>query len=215
MDIATLVFVNVEQHTGFGPEILRGRRRNRPIFVARSMFACVMRDLFPSGGVSTVDIGMMLGGKDHTSILHQIRRGREMLRRDPTFKSAYLETLEVAKKAMSDDAMLDMTEIRALRFVEVIVEAMRVGLTSFMRKDPTMFCLAFETGNLANYADVVTKKIAAMSVTPQVALPKKPVPRPAEFSRPGEPIFDPHKLREALAARALQQRLAEKHPEKR
>ncbi|WP_170145735.1 helix-turn-helix domain-containing protein [Rhodoplanes elegans] len=61
----------VGQHYGFSPMDLRAPRRDAPIVRARHLAYWMLRDV---KGISLPEIGRVLGGRDHTSVLHGIRK---------------------------------------------------------------------------------------------------------------------------------------------
>ena len=77
--------------TGISVDALTSKRRERQVAYARHLAMYLLRDLAQQ---SYAQIGRLLGGRDHTTVLHGYRRVSEMLESDP-------------------DVRRDLTEIRA------------------------------------------------------------------------------------------------------
>ena len=65
---------------------LCGQRKLRSICQARYIAAKLMCELT---GLSTPEIGLKLGGKDHTTVLHNLHRADELLVTNTLFRSDY------------------------------------------------------------------------------------------------------------------------------
>jgi chromosomal replication initiator protein len=68
---------------GFTITELKGDSRYTELVRARWAVMLAMRER----GVSTPRIGAALGGRDHTTVLHGLRRAIELKRKDPLFAS--------------------------------------------------------------------------------------------------------------------------------
>jgi len=69
----------VARHFGLKPEELAGKRRDRAVVVPRQIAMYLAREL---GQASTVQIGTVFGGRDHSTVLHACQKVRDMLETD-------------------------------------------------------------------------------------------------------------------------------------
>lgn len=74
----------VSKTTGVGVPALRGRRRTRPVARARQAAYWL---LARHTSLSLSAIGARLGGRDHTSVLHGVRRADVLRVGDPAFQT--------------------------------------------------------------------------------------------------------------------------------
>lgn len=72
----------VGYNMGVTPAAICGPRRHAALVRARTAACWLLRQLTT---YSLVDIGLVLGGRDHTTIGAAIRRAEDMRRRDPAF----------------------------------------------------------------------------------------------------------------------------------
>ena len=54
-------------------------------------------------GTSLVRIGQIFGGRDHSTVIHSIRKVEEQMARDPEFRKQVLEAREEVRDASSQD----------------------------------------------------------------------------------------------------------------
>lgn len=78
----------VSQYYSLDGKILRGRQRSRNIVVPRQVAMYLMREETES---SLVEIGSVLGGRDHTTVLHGCEKIAEELNNDSRLRSDVLE----------------------------------------------------------------------------------------------------------------------------
>ena len=69
-------------------KVLTSASRRKGVVAARAVAIYLARELTP---LSYADIGQMLGGRDHTTIMHSYRRIRDELPRDPALESSVAE----------------------------------------------------------------------------------------------------------------------------
>lgn len=83
---AVAVHAAVSRVTGASVEALRGRARPAALARARCLGWLACRRVWPE--VSLPEMGRMFG-RDHTTILHSLRRGAERMKTDPEFVSDF------------------------------------------------------------------------------------------------------------------------------
>jgi chromosomal replication initiator protein len=103
----------------FGVSVLdmRARRRDGKVYQARAAACLLARELT---GRTYPQIGRILAGRDHTTIIHAVELAREMLAADDDFKVAYA----AAKMAVETVAATKLAEL--LRDEEPAVIAARI-----------------------------------------------------------------------------------------
>ena len=84
--IARKVIAITAAHFGFTTELLCGQRRKQPIVRARYIVVHMVSELT---GMSTPELGLKLGGRDHTTIIHSLRRAADLFVTNPLFRSDY------------------------------------------------------------------------------------------------------------------------------
>lgn len=65
---------------------LISERRDWPVVRYRQLGFLLSKELTP---LSTIRIGRYFGGKDHTTVLHGIKKAKEFIRSDPAMKEGY------------------------------------------------------------------------------------------------------------------------------
>lgn len=82
------ILEHVSKYYGIDGKILKGRQRSRNIVVPRQVAMYLMREETES---SLVEIGNVLGGRDHTTVLHGCEKIAEELNSDSRLRSDVLE----------------------------------------------------------------------------------------------------------------------------
>jgi chromosomal replication initiator protein len=77
-----IIIRTVSAFTGISVRDIRSDRRQAPIVRARFIAVHLCRE-FTSASLPV--IGRMLGGRDHTTIIHALRRAADRSQRDPVF----------------------------------------------------------------------------------------------------------------------------------
>lgn len=81
--LVTTVFAEVAQHFGVSQyAMLHGKRRRKIETRARFASAWLLRNLF---NLSYPQIGQVMGGRNHTTIISACRRARYVMLADPAF----------------------------------------------------------------------------------------------------------------------------------
>jgi chromosomal replication initiator protein len=75
------ILVAVSNRFGVTPDLLRGPRRACEIVRPRQIAYLMVPELRPD--LSLPAIGRQFGDRDHTTIMHGIKRARELMRDDP------------------------------------------------------------------------------------------------------------------------------------
>ncbi len=65
------------------PEALSSKRRTKDLTVPRQVAMYLIKEAL---GISLVHIGELFGGRDHSTVIHSIRKVEEEMERDPAFK---------------------------------------------------------------------------------------------------------------------------------
>jgi len=76
------------------PEALASKRRTKDLTVPRQVAMYLIKETL---GTSLVRIGEMFGGRDHSTVIHSIRRVEEEMARDPEFRKRVDEAREEAR----------------------------------------------------------------------------------------------------------------------
>jgi len=84
------LLTTVAEAFGVPIEAIVGSTRRRRIFEARAAVAWLLRQCYPSMGL--VEIGDILGGRDHTTVMNALARVEERMADDPTY-AALLRTI--------------------------------------------------------------------------------------------------------------------------
>lgn len=82
------ILETVSKYYGIDSKILKGRQRSRNIVVPRQVAMYLMREETES---SLVEIGSVLGGRDHTTVLHGCEKIAEEINTDSRLRSDVLE----------------------------------------------------------------------------------------------------------------------------
>ena len=77
------------QHFGLTQEQLLGRSRVRTISVPRQLVMYIIRE---ETGISYPEIGRILGGRDHSTIVHGCEKISELIKKDPQLRSDWFAT---------------------------------------------------------------------------------------------------------------------------
>jgi len=75
------------------PEALESKRRTKDLTVPRQVAMYLIKEAL---GTSLVRIGELFGGRDHSTVIHSIRKVEEEMERDPAFR----EQVDAARKEM-------------------------------------------------------------------------------------------------------------------
>jgi len=76
------------------PEALASKRRTKDLTVPRQVAMYLIKETL---GTSLVQIGEMFGGRDHSTVIHSIRKVEEEMARDPEFRRRVDEAREEAR----------------------------------------------------------------------------------------------------------------------
>jgi chromosomal replication initiator protein len=76
------------------PEALASKRRTKDLTVPRQVAMYLIKETL---GTSLVRIGEMFGGRDHSTVIHSIRKVEEEMARDPEFRKRVDEAREEAR----------------------------------------------------------------------------------------------------------------------
>jgi chromosomal replication initiator protein len=82
------------------PEALASKRRTKDLTVPRHVAMYLIKETL---GTSLVRIGQIFGGRDHSTVIHSIRKVEEEMARDPEFRKQVLEAREEVRDASSRD----------------------------------------------------------------------------------------------------------------
>ncbi len=80
------------------PEALASKRRTKDLTVPRQVAMYLIKETL---GTSLVRIGEMFGGRDHSTVIHSIRKVEEEMARDPEFRKRVDEAREEARGSSS------------------------------------------------------------------------------------------------------------------
>jgi chromosomal replication initiator protein len=78
----TAIVESVSRRLGLSTRDVRSPRRAQPLARARHLIAYLAHEY---AGFSLPALGQALGNRDHTTVLHSVRKARELLARDPSF----------------------------------------------------------------------------------------------------------------------------------
>ena len=84
------LFTRVEHHFGIPHQALIGRSRTRKITTARHLVAYLLREEL---GLGYSEIGALLGGRDHSTVIHAVTRIQGALATDPQLHQDLLSTM--------------------------------------------------------------------------------------------------------------------------
>jgi chromosomal replication initiator protein len=80
------------------PEALASKRRTKDLTVPRHVAMYLIKETL---GTSLVRIGQLFGGRDHSTVIHSIRKVEEEMARDPEFRKLVLEARDEVRDASS------------------------------------------------------------------------------------------------------------------
>lgn len=80
------------------PEALASKRRTKDVTVPRQVAMFLIKETL---GTSLVRIGEMFGGRDHSTVIHSIRKVEEEMERDPAFRRRVDEAREEVRTGSS------------------------------------------------------------------------------------------------------------------
>jgi chromosomal replication initiator protein len=80
------------------PEALASKRRTKDLTVPRQVAMYLIKETL---GTSLVQIGEMFGGRDHSTVIHSIRKVEEEMARDPDFRKRVDEAREEVRAGSS------------------------------------------------------------------------------------------------------------------
>jgi chromosomal replication initiator protein len=80
------------------PEALSSKRRTRDLTVPRQVAMYLIKETL---GTSLVRIGELFGGRDHSTVIHSIRKVEEDMARDADFRKQVDEAREEVKTGSS------------------------------------------------------------------------------------------------------------------
>jgi len=78
------------------PEALASKRRTKDLMVPRQVAMYLIKETL---GTSLVQIGEIFGGRDHSTVIHSIRKVQEEMARDPEFRKKVDEAREEVQTA--------------------------------------------------------------------------------------------------------------------
>jgi chromosomal replication initiator protein len=76
------------------PDALASKRRTKDVTVPRQVAMYLIKEAL---GTSLVQIGELFGGRDHSTVIHSIRKVEEEMERDPDFRKLVEETRQEVK----------------------------------------------------------------------------------------------------------------------
>lgn len=85
-----LILQRIAEVTGVTPAEIKGRTRTKRITLARQLAMYLFRQCLE---LSLKEIGALLGGKDHTTVMHSLAKIEEMRRTDPEFDEKIKELI--------------------------------------------------------------------------------------------------------------------------
>jgi chromosomal replication initiator protein len=74
----------VSEHFGTNPETIKGRRRTKEVSLARHVAMYLLRE---TSSLSSPQVGLALGGRDHSTVLYAQRKMEQLIETDPEMKS--------------------------------------------------------------------------------------------------------------------------------
>src|SRR5690606_9633328 len=80
---------------------LASKRRTKDLTVPRQVAMYVIKETL---GMSLVRIGELFGGRDHSTVIHSIRKVEEDMQRDPMFRQQVEAVLAEARQSSSDSS---------------------------------------------------------------------------------------------------------------
>lgn len=83
------------------PDALSSKRRTKDLTVPRQVAMYLIKETL---GISLARIGESFGGRDHSTVIHSIRKVEEEMERDPAFRSL----VEAARKELTDSSQANL-----------------------------------------------------------------------------------------------------------
>ncbi len=83
------------------PEALASKRRTKDVTVPRQVAMYLIKETL---GTSLVRIGELFGGRDHSTVIHSIRKVEEEMERDPAFRALVEATKEDMERGIDPEA---------------------------------------------------------------------------------------------------------------
>jgi chromosomal replication initiator protein len=87
------------------PDALESKRRTKDVTVPRQVAMYLIKETL---GISLVRIGELFGGRDHSTVIHSIRKVEEEMARDEGFRRQVEETLAEVRASASDGGESEM-----------------------------------------------------------------------------------------------------------
>jgi chromosomal replication initiator protein len=87
------------------PDALESKRRTKDVTVPRQVAMYLMKETL---GISLVRIGAFFGGRDHSTVIHSIRKVEEEMERDESFRREVQEMLAEVRGPASGDGRGEM-----------------------------------------------------------------------------------------------------------
>ena len=90
-----MIIENVARYHNVTVEQIKGKKKDAPVVKPRQQAMYLIRELTQ---LSLPEIGNAMGGKNHTTVLHSIKRVEESIQKDPAFAKTIAELTENIKK---------------------------------------------------------------------------------------------------------------------
>ena len=90
-----MIIENVARYHNVTVEQIKGKKKDAPVVKPRQQAMYLIRELTQ---LSLPEIGNAMGGKNHTTVLHSIKRVEESIQKDPSFAKTIAELTENIKK---------------------------------------------------------------------------------------------------------------------
>ena len=91
-----VIIDHVAQYHNITVEQLKSKKKEAPIVKPRQQAMYLIRDLT---SLSLPEIGNAMGGKNHTTVLHSIKRVEDDMKKDPAIAKTIAELTENIKKS--------------------------------------------------------------------------------------------------------------------
>ena len=90
-----MIIENVARYHNVTVDQIKGKKKDAPVVKPRQQAMYLIRELTQ---LSLPEIGNAMGGKNHTTVLHSIKRVEESIQKDPAFAKTIAELTENIKK---------------------------------------------------------------------------------------------------------------------
>lgn len=90
-----MIIENVARYHNVTVDQIKGKKKDAPVVKPRQQAMYLIRELTQ---LSLPEIGNAMGGKNHTTVLHSIKRVEESIQKDPAFSKTIAELTENIKK---------------------------------------------------------------------------------------------------------------------